>query len=273
MTIGEVLKSYRLHAGLSQKEMAAGVMSQSFYSKIESGIHNIDAELLVEVLTAHHFDVVKFFSQLSNQSTNEYNSFYDLESEITFAKNTKNVAKLQEVEKKIKAENKDIPEWLQFRIELAYAWITHSNDRISPELQDKLRNLIVDENWDRLSFYFLSQAVILLNIDDAKFLTNSAFEAFKKNPVTDPFTLQFVSWIAVNYLNCCYHEKVDKSYTTDAIAFLRSLPVTPEIGFSDILATYYEAVFNNDKKTASEVVDILKKGKYISLIQDTLEDK
>lgn len=272
MTIGEALKSYRLHAGLSQKEMAAEVMSQSFYSKVESGMHNIDAEQLMELLTVHHFDVIKFFSQLSNQSVNEYNSFYDLESEITFAKNTKNLAKLQEVEEKVKTEG-DIPEWLQFRIELAYAWVTHSNERISPELQEKLRKLIVDENWDRLSFYFLSQAVILLNIDDAKFLTNSAFAAFKKNPATDPFTLQFVSWIAVNYLNCCYHEKVDKSYTTDAIAFLRGLPVTPEIGFSDILATYYEALFNDDKKTASEVVDILKKGKYIALIQDTLEDK
>lgn len=35
MTIGEALKSVRLHAGISQTEMAAGIVSESFYSKVE----------------------------------------------------------------------------------------------------------------------------------------------------------------------------------------------------------------------------------------------
>ena len=47
LTIG---KYYRLHAGLDRKEMVAEVMSQSFHSKVESGMHNIDAEQLTELL-------------------------------------------------------------------------------------------------------------------------------------------------------------------------------------------------------------------------------
>lgn len=50
MTIGELLKSTRLNAGWTQKEMAAGVVSESFYSKVERGIHNIDADTLVKLL-------------------------------------------------------------------------------------------------------------------------------------------------------------------------------------------------------------------------------
>ncbi len=34
MRIGEALKSVRLHAGISQTEMAAGIVSESFYSKV-----------------------------------------------------------------------------------------------------------------------------------------------------------------------------------------------------------------------------------------------
>lgn len=35
MTIGQTLKTYRLHAGMTQKEMAGGIVTQSFYSKVE----------------------------------------------------------------------------------------------------------------------------------------------------------------------------------------------------------------------------------------------
>ena len=35
MNIGETLKSMRLHAGLTQTEMAAGIVSESYYSKVE----------------------------------------------------------------------------------------------------------------------------------------------------------------------------------------------------------------------------------------------
>lgn len=130
----------------------------------------IDADLLIKLLTAHHFDVVGFFSRLSNQSKNQYNSYYEIEAEITFAKNTKNLAKLKKIETKLNQKDNDLPSWLKFRSELAYAWVTHSNDHISTELKAKVKSLIVGEDWDR------------------------------KHPASDPFTLQFVSWIAVNFL-------------------------------------------------------------------------
>lgn len=240
MTIGQTLKTYRLHAGMTQKEMAGGIVTQLFYSKVEMNKRGIDADLLIKLLTAHHFDVVSFFSRLSNQSKNQYNSYYEIESEITFAKNTKNLAKLKEIETKLNQKDNDLPSWLKFRLELAYAWVTHSNDHISTELKAKVKSLIVGEDWDR------------------------------KHPASDPFTLQFVSWIAVNFLNCCYHEKADESYMRLPIKFLRELPVTPEIGFSDLLATYYESLFKHDDETKNEIIHILKKGKYYPLIKDTV---
>ncbi|WP_281829710.1 MULTISPECIES: helix-turn-helix domain-containing protein [Lactobacillus] len=270
MTIGQTLKTYHLHAGMTQKEMAGGIVTQSFNSKVENDKRSIDADLLIKLLTVHHFDVVSFFSRLSNQSKNQYNSYYEIESEITFAKNTKNLAKLKEIETKLNQKDNDLPSWLKFRLELAYAWVTHSNDHISTELKAKVKSLIVGEDWDRMSFYFLSQAVVLMDIETSYELVKSAFSAFKKHPVSDPFTLQFVSWIAVNFLNCCYHEKADESYTRLPIKFLRELPVTPEIGFSDLLATYYESLFKHDDETKNEIIHILKKGNYYPLIKDTV---
>lgn len=68
MTIGQALKSLRLHAGMTQTEMAAGIVTESFYSKVERGVHAIDANVLIQILAKHHFDVPGFFGQISNQN-------------------------------------------------------------------------------------------------------------------------------------------------------------------------------------------------------------
>lgn len=64
MTIGQALKSLRLHAGLTQEEMAAGIVSVSFYSKVERDIHEIDTNTLIKILSTHRFDVVEFLLEL-----------------------------------------------------------------------------------------------------------------------------------------------------------------------------------------------------------------
>lgn len=77
--------------------------------------------------------------------------------------------------------------------------------------------------------------------------------------------------IAVNFLNCCYHKHAGKKYAELAIQFLRELPMDGAIGINSVLGTYYEALFNNDQATADEVVDVLRKSRYVSLIEDTLK--
>lgn len=78
---------------------------------------------------------------------------------------------------------------------------------ISPELKNKVKSIIVDENRNGTAYHYLSQAVIFLDIDEAYQLVDSAFRAYEKKPETDTFTLQFVTMIAMNFLNCCYHQR------------------------------------------------------------------
>lgn len=103
MTIGEALKSLRLNAGLTQTEMAAGVMTESFYSKIERGVHSIDADTLIKILTAHHFDVVEFFSRIANQKNS--NSNFELIAKINLAQNKKDLQMLKQIKADIKKQN------------------------------------------------------------------------------------------------------------------------------------------------------------------------
>ncbi len=159
MTIGEALKQLRLHAGLTQNQMAAGLMSESFYSKVKRDVHKIDANLLSELLTMHHFDVVSFFTRVSNQDMRIEPNF-DLMNQISFAQNRKDLKTLDKIRAEVENDKVKSNFWLQFRLENAYAWVLHSNKMISPELKNKVKSIILDENWNRTAYHYLSQAVI-----------------------------------------------------------------------------------------------------------------
>lgn len=266
MTIGEALKSLRLHAGMTQTEMAAGIVTNSFYSKVERGVHAIDADVLIQILAKHHFDVTNFFEQINNQKAIE--PYFDLTSQITFAQNKRDRKKLDEIKIQLENSKTEAPQWLKFKLELAYAWVLRSNEQVSPELAEKVKQLILNENWDRTSYHFLSQAVILLKIDDAKYLVDLAYKAYLKEPKYDTFTLQFVSFIAINYLNCCYHQHVDNSYTTSTFEFLQKLPPDPAIGLEKMIGRFYQTVFADNKEKARALKDIIGDCGYAGIIDD-----
>lgn len=75
MEIGPLLKKYRLNMGLTLERMAAGVLSISYYSKIEKGQHRISAEDLFALLHAHSISLEDFLSQLDTKENvmKEYN--------------------------------------------------------------------------------------------------------------------------------------------------------------------------------------------------------
>lgn len=79
----------------------------------------------------------------------------------------------------------------------------------------------MNESWDQTSYHFLSQVVIFLDVNDSKQFVEAVYAAYRKHPATDTFTLQFMAFITINYLNCCYHQHADKSYAESTFKFLQ----------------------------------------------------
>lgn len=269
MTIGGLLKSMCLHSGLTQHEMAAGLMSDSFYSKVERGVHSIDADLLLRLLAAHHFDFIKFASTMINQKAAD--PYFEISNQITFAQVTKDKDKLDEIVETLPSKEDELPPWLRLQIEQAYAWITYFDARISPEFKERIHKLIITDDWDASSFKFLSLTMIFLDTDVAYELANSAYAAYKKDPKTDYTTMAMIATVAVDFLNICYHRHVDKKFTKTSIDFLLYLPPDPSLGFKKMLAVYYQALFDHNQKTVDMFITILKKCDLYSLIKDTVE--
>lgn len=68
------VKTVKIEKSLRETRLAAGVVSESFYSKVERGIHNIDADTLVKLLKARKINPVGFFKQAIDIAGNEKNT-------------------------------------------------------------------------------------------------------------------------------------------------------------------------------------------------------
>lgn len=104
MNIGKILRAWRISMGLSQTEMAAGVVSESYYSKVERGVHSIDAEALLRILQAHNLSLQSFGELLNkNENKKKRNPLIDKYAlEMNVALNKKDVDELKKIKKNLK---------------------------------------------------------------------------------------------------------------------------------------------------------------------------
>lgn len=69
--IGKRLKTLRQELGLTQTEMAAGVISVSFYSKAERGLNDIGINDILEILQKHNVSPQAFFEDYKVDKDNK----------------------------------------------------------------------------------------------------------------------------------------------------------------------------------------------------------
>lgn len=97
MTIGEALLNLRKQLGLTQTEMAANVVSTSFYSKVERNIHDIGTNDLLQILNKHQINATYFFENLNDKE----NISEDIMNRISVAFEQKSRDKLLKIKQEV----------------------------------------------------------------------------------------------------------------------------------------------------------------------------
>lgn len=69
MTIGELLKQKRLENGKTQKDWVGGIVSTSYYAKVEKNQHRIAAEDLLAILKHNDLSISDFFKNLTDKKS------------------------------------------------------------------------------------------------------------------------------------------------------------------------------------------------------------
>ncbi len=85
MTIGQLLKQYRIESLKTQKEWAGNTISTSYYSKVEKDQHRITAEDLIALLHANNIKLWEFFGKLSQEDKIKYDENSDIGEAINEA--------------------------------------------------------------------------------------------------------------------------------------------------------------------------------------------
>ena len=71
MKIGTQLKTTRLLLGLTQEQFSAGIVTESYYSRVESNKSNISMDSLLKILNYNQVSLYDFFEPIISEDINQ----------------------------------------------------------------------------------------------------------------------------------------------------------------------------------------------------------
>lgn len=247
MTIGQLLKQYRIESLKTQKEWAGNVISPSYYSKVEKDQHRITADDLIALL---HFNNVKlwdFFSKLSQEDKIQYNEGLNIDQEINEAyyhndkKKLNNIKSLVEQSGLVDKEERLL--YINVYIAILNNGVADLDDNIVQKMKEKVFS-IADFDINSLGLYcnFMS----FYDLDRNLFISKKALKQFVG--ASDIKTQKVVLSIVINILVLSVQNKrfeetdfffnVANQITTKPEIFFYKLVIS---AFENIIKYHYES--------------------------------
>ena len=125
MTIGELLKEYRISQGKNQKKFINDgmIVSQSYYSKVEKNANKITVDNLVDLLHYNNIPIWEFFSRLNSNDDLRHQQIKDFNNmmiEAYYENNIDKVRGLKPLVKESNLSNKDKSIYIFYHSFLSY---------------------------------------------------------------------------------------------------------------------------------------------------------
>ena len=204
MTIGNLLKKYRLNKEKTQREWIGNIVSPSYYSKVEKEIHRISAEDLISLLNYNSVSLIDFFSELNNSKQKGYNQEQELMDVIcdAYYRNAKNeLVKLKEIVNESDLPNKED--------DLLYldAYIANVNNE---DLNDKEKQALKDKifsrpNFDKSTLVLYCNFMMFYDVESNVIISGGIIKQFQGS--NDVKILEMLLTVIGNLLIQCIEEK------------------------------------------------------------------
>ena len=273
MTIGEALKQIRHELYLTQEQMCAGVVTRSFYAKVESGRNRISADKLTEILFEHDIDITYFYQLLRNtyssQSTLKEN---DLNQKMNQAFNSGKIELIEQNYHKILLQsNSSI---LKLRAMISVANLKDELNLIDPKVKEKLF-VEFDEgaNWmtrpDLLRLF--TDTMPLWDSSDLSFFIGRLLAKVQKEHNIPELLQERYLRVFENYL-AVYYKKNNPVKTIDVnvqktFDYILNLEPTVHFLLYKIAAVYLQNLFLGNKEEAQKIKDEMKKYGYQDIVK------
>lgn len=249
-TIGRQLRKFRMLLGLSQTEMATGIVTDSFYSKVERDISGISIDKLIEILNIHHISLFDFFEIFDVENLSNLKR----QQEIYSAYDNRNIKQLKEFAKLVK----DNDDFLYLKIRLMIAALDRSVNKLSLTFRKKVSNSCFDISICNLyNFWNLAILAPLIEFDKLNKWIEIIEENIEIMNVEDDDCYLSLLNLLINYLDRAYQIQY-KDGINKVISILNFTPDNLNVMFHHIIIQYYVALLNQDWSVAKEIIELLK---------------
>lgn len=253
MIIGEQLKKTRNMLELTQLQMSAGIITESFYSKVERDKSKIDIVDLVKILNYHKVSLYDFFETFEKENFSQKT----IDFKIYSAFESRDMEELENIEKKVSHNSTAF-----LQIKLMIAILQNEIDELPQVLRQEMQhNILQIGDWNKKSLWELSIMIKLYEFDEVSILLDSIFEEYTEIDISDNEVLIPLASIFVDYLVNCYRlnylNKCQK-----VLKYIDKLPADPRIALAKVLGKYYQAKSNGDSNKANIIQTLLIKSGY-----------
>lgn len=273
MTIGEALKQIRHELYLTQEQMCAGVVTRSFYAKVESGRNRISADKLTEILFEHDIDITYFYQLLRNTYSSQSKlKENDLNQKMNQTFNSGKIELIEQNYHKILLQsNSSI---LKLRAMISVANLKDELNLIDPKVKEKLF-VEFDEgaNWmtrpDLLRLF--TDTMPLWDSSDLSFFIGRLLAKVQKEHNIPELLQERYLRVFENYL-AVYYKKNNPIKTIDVnvqktFDYILNLEPTVHFLLYKVAAVYLQNLFLGNKEEAQKIKDEMKKYGYQDIVK------
>ena len=260
MTIGELLKDYRIQQKKTQRQWANDVVSPSFYAKVEKNLSSISADNLIELLNVNKISLTDFFDKLNHQAKTVHDENLEIDRMVNEAYYQNSVHDLQQIRNFVaesdfpnKKDKLDI-------IDIFIAIINKNLSSIDSGVIDRLKERTFDVshfNSDSLrlycnlmSFYDLDSNLLISKRVIRQFIGSSSIDIQK-----------LVLSIIINMMILCIRNKKFEE-TAFYVSSEQQIKTKPDIFFYKTIAPAFENIikyhYDQNSKYLDEVQTITK---------------
>ena len=269
--IGKKLKSLRQELGLTQTEMAADVISVSFYSKVERGLNDIGVNDFLDILQKHNVGPKDFFNDFKNKKRNK-EKLVSLVNRFVTASTEDNENEIRNIIKSFEKIKPQTP-FIKFIILLARLIAETHNETAMKKLTNKqrntIKNIIFKESYNDDEYYrilLIANLIQVYNVDEATFFVKSILRRYHDITKVDKKTEIALSVLLINYVDWCFKKKEFK-LCEQSLDYIKKLPDDIELAFSKILGLYFDELIHGNKEKAAIVKKVLYESGYKTMVK------
>ena len=238
MTIGELLKEERMEKGLTQKQFADGIVSTSYYSKVEKDEHRITAEDLIAVLEHNNIPLWSFFKELSLKGNFQHEYKINLEAEVMDAYYHSDSKRLEEIIQDLNNSNEPDKKDDLLIVEGWLESLKEDDEEPNIEVREALKDRVFNiPNLNKEKLTLFCNFMDFYDLDSNIAIAKNAINKFIGSNETE---IQEVLLAMIDNLLCLSIKENNYSYVDYLVTTSEKLPLKPQFFLYKDMIYFYK---------------------------------